>query len=173
MKLFFKICFISICLVFPILSKEYTNMSKINVKNVRLVEINQNSIVQITLCNQSDDTYFFSKRFIYGEFSSEVLWGFGLKQDGEEVEYTGYRAKIQEIFPQDYHPIKPNECVILSTPLNNFFNFDTTKEVEIDYFMGIVSSDNKSTEYIELTETLKLQQSNNNELFEPIKRLKL
>jgi hypothetical protein len=173
MKLLFKICLISVCLVFPILSKECNNMSEIIIKDVRLVEINQNSIVQITLCNQADKTYLFSKRFIYGGFSSEILWGFALMQNGEEVEYNGYRAKIKEIFPQDYHSMSPNECVVLSTPLDPFFNFDTTEEMEIDYFMEIVSTNNKVIKNIEFTKRLELQQPNINEIFEPIQYIEL
>lgn len=162
-----------ICLVFPILSKEYNGMSNVIVKDVQLVEVKGDEVIKITLYNRSDETYYFHKRFIYGEYPSDVVWGFELKQNGKEIEYNGNFVKINESFPQDYRSISPNECVVLSTPINKFFDFDSRKELEINYFMSVVTSDKSATEYIEFTKILKLQEADINELFESIKRYML
>ena len=112
--------------------KDNKKMNSINVAKVELVKQEQDTILNVTLCNENTEIYYLEKRRLPYHFSD--ITEYYISQDGKDIKTyrrSPKRRLLPSKFPDGYVSIEPNNCITLETKLNDFFHFDPNKPLTI------------------------------------------
>ena len=110
-------------------------MTNLIVEKIETKKAGENSLLGMTLCKKSNTKYFIEKRFVYSS-GDKSLEGFKVNQNGKALRNMSKRVKRKASkFPEDYIAIEPKDCISFNVMLNEFFDFEQSKEFNLSYLI--------------------------------------